>query len=164
MWSFTAIITCYRMSCLTPLRYVFCSEWLIILLKCNSAWNRVRWSTYCFEIYLNSVWHWQIPTVRMQQRYSITLEQEDWEQVAADNYKSKHTRWPFRPKVFLISQMWSTLPGVSLSLTLYVVWIAPLFQEVYHSNDGVLNRFLLHTLSLCCRDDSQAVLGGGTGL
>lgn len=93
---------------------------------------------------------------------ALFWKKEDWEQVAADNYKSKHSWWPFRPKVFLISQMWSTLPGVFLSPCMW--WIASLLLEVYHSDDGVLNRFLPHTLSLCCRDDSETLLGSGTGL
>lgn len=91
----------------------------------------------------------------------IILENKGGEQdrVAADNYKSKHTWWPFRPKVFLISQMWSTLPGVFLS-TRFMWRIASLRLDVCGGDDEVLNRFLLRTLSLRCRDDSQTLLGG----
>lgn len=122
------------------LRYVLCNTpkpntlkiylpgWLIILFKSNSAWNRVCWSIHCCEICpKNSIWLWQIQAVCMQRGYSVqhySGKKGDWERVAADNYKSKHTWWPFRPKVFLISQMWSTLPGVFLSPSMW--WIASL--------------------------------------
>lgn len=156
------------MFCVTHLNLtrlkIYLPGWLIILFKSNSAWNRVCWSFHRCETCP------QIPFVFDKFRLYVCSRQHypvknrgNLERVAADNYKGKHIQWPFRPKVFLISQMWSTLPGGLFSLS--VCGESPRsFWMSLTADDEVLNRFLLHTLSLRCRDDSEAPLGSGTEL
>lgn len=88
------------------------------------------WSIHCCEICpKNSIWLWQIRAVCMRLGYSTQHypgKKGEQQRVAADNYKSKHSWWLFRPKVFLISQMWSTLPGVFLSPPMWrIVGLTP---------------------------------------
>ena len=134
--------------------------------KSNNAWNRFCSWIHCCEICPKCLFDFdklKQCVCSTRTACNIILEKREtenkWLQIIT---KSKHTRWPFRPKVFLISQMWSTLPGVSFSSC--VCWNASFPQAVYDSEDEVLNRFLLHTLSLRCLDDSETLLGSGTEL
>lgn len=115
------------------LQYILCStlkhtslkiylpEFLIILFKSNNAWNRVCWSIHGHEICPKILFDFDKFCAAQEQHAALFGGGEGVsEQLTADNYKSKHTWWPYRPKVFLISQMWSTLPGV-FSPSLYVV-------------------------------------------
>lgn len=126
-----------------PPKYILL-DLLTILFKSNSAWNRVCWSIHCCEN------HPKIPFdfdkfrlyVCSRQHYSGKRRRRgiEWLQIIT---KSKHT------KVFLISQMWSTSPGVSLSL----------LPGVYASDGEVLNGFLPHTFATL--HHSETLLGSG---
>lgn len=82
---------------------------------CNCAWNGAR-ASHCRGRFVQILCAFdKLGPARLPQ--SRRRKEIDWGQEAADNYQSKHSGRPFRPIVFLISQMWSTLAGESLTLS-----------------------------------------------